>query len=100
MVLAYYNKRGLLLGYRGAAKKKYSVRKKRLCDLQQARQQAESANKAKSQFIAMMSHRNKNAIKCMVGLMDLLSSSGLENEATTMVRANGAISAFTLNCYQ
>ncbi|SMY15513.1 PAS domain-containing hybrid sensor histidine kinase/response regulator [Photobacterium aquimaris] len=75
----YYNKRGLLLGYRGTAKN-ISIRKKRLFDLQQARQQAELANKAKSQFIAMMSHEIRTPLNAVLGLMDLLSSSGLENE--------------------
>ncbi|OBU12833.1 hybrid sensor histidine kinase/response regulator [Photobacterium aquimaris] len=75
----YYNKRGLLLGYRGTAKN-ISIRKKRLFDLQQARQQAESANKAKSQFIAMMSHEIRTPLNAVLGLMDLLSSSGLEDE--------------------
>ncbi len=75
----YYNKHGLLLGYRGTVKN-ITVRKKRLFDLQQARQQAESANKAKSQFIAMMSHEIRTPLNAVLGLMDLLSSSGLENE--------------------
>ena len=75
----YYNKYGLLLGYRGTVKN-ISVRKKRLFDLQQARKQAESANKAKSQFIAMMSHEIRTPLNAVLGLMDLLSSSGLENE--------------------
>ena len=75
----YYNKHGLLLGYRGTVKN-ISVRKKRLFDLQQARQQAETANKAKSQFIAMMSHEIRTPLNAVLGLMDLLSSSGLENE--------------------
>lgn len=75
----YYNKHGLLLGYRGTVKN-ISVRKKRLFDLQQARQQAEAANKAKSQFIAMMSHEIRTPLNAVLGLMDMLSSSGLENE--------------------
>ena len=75
----YYNKHGLLLGYRGTVKN-ISVRKKRLFDLQQARQQAESANKAKSQFIAMMSHEIRTPLNAVLGLMDMLSSSGLKHE--------------------
>lgn len=75
----YYNKHGLLLGYRGTVKN-ISVRKKRLFDLQQARQQAEAANKAKSQFIAMMSHEIRTPLNSVLGFMDMLSSSGLDNE--------------------
>ncbi|MGF1689840.1 ATP-binding protein [Photobacterium kagoshimensis] len=79
---AYFNKKGKLLGYRGTAKN-ITSRKQRLFELLEARKQAESANKAKSQFLAMMSHEIRTPLNGVLGLMDTLADSGLDNEQKT-----------------
>lgn len=75
----YFSKQGKLLGYRGTAKD-ITNRKKRIFELKEARKQAESANKAKSQFLAMMSHEIRTPLNAVLGFMDTLSESGLSNE--------------------
>ncbi|MGF1684837.1 ATP-binding protein [Photobacterium minamisatsumaniensis] len=80
----YFNKHGHLLGYRGTAKD-ISNRKKRLFELQEARKQAESANKAKSEFLAMMSHEIRTPLNAVLGLMDTLATSGLSLEQMSWV---------------
>ncbi|WP_036831025.1 PAS domain-containing hybrid sensor histidine kinase/response regulator [Photobacterium sanctipauli] len=80
----YFNKHGHLLGYRGTAKD-ITNRKQRLFELQEARKQAESANKAKSEFLAMMSHEIRTPLNAVLGLMDMLESSGLNAEQMSWV---------------
>ncbi len=75
----YFSKQGKLLGYRGTAKD-ITNRKKRLFELQEARKQAESANKAKSQFLAMMSHEIRTPLNAVLGFMDTLAESGLNHD--------------------
>jgi len=75
----YFSKQGKLLGYRGTAKD-ITNRKKRLFELQEARKQAESANKAKSQFLAMMSHEIRTPLNAVLGFMDTLAESGLNQD--------------------
>lgn len=75
----YFDKYGKLQGFRGTAKN-ITSRKKRLFDLQEAQKQAETANKAKSQFIAMMSHEIRTPLNAVLGLMESLSLSGLNNK--------------------
>ncbi|EOD80654.1 Signal transduction histidine kinase [Grimontia indica] len=80
----YYDKRGNCMGFRGTAKD-ITARKQRLHELQQARQQAESANAAKSQFLAMMSHEIRTPLNAVMGLLDTLQQSPLDDEQTVWV---------------
>ncbi len=80
----YYDKRGNCMGFRGTAKD-ITARKKRLQELQQARQQAESANAAKSQFLAMMSHEIRTPLNAVMGLLDMLQLSSLNEEQQTWI---------------
>lgn len=80
----YYDKRGNCMGFRGTAKD-ITVRKHRVHELQQARQQAESANAAKSQFLAMMSHEIRTPLNAVMGLLDALQQSLLDDEQVVWV---------------
>lgn len=80
----FFNKQGTFLGFRGTAKD-ITSRKQQIFELQQARQQAESANKAKSQFLAMMSHEIRTPLNAVLGLLDMLGSSGLDNKQMSWI---------------
>ncbi|UXI02741.1 PAS domain-containing hybrid sensor histidine kinase/response regulator [Photobacterium sp. TY1-4] len=80
----YFDKHGNLLGYRGTAKD-ITHRKNWIRQLQEAREQAESANKAKSQFLAMMSHEIRTPLNAVLGFMDSLADSGLDSQQAYLV---------------
>lgn len=81
----FYDKRSICLGYRGTAKN-ITARKRRLQELQLARKQAESANAAKSQFLAMMSHEIRTPLNAVMGLLDIMEQSPLNSEQNTWVQ--------------
>ncbi|WP_434360747.1 ATP-binding protein [Parasalinivibrio latis] len=81
----YYGRDGLLLGYRGTGKD-VTARKKHLDELQTARNQAEAANAAKSQFLAMISHEIRTPLNSVMGLIDTLNTSTLDNDQSEWVR--------------
>lgn len=80
----YFDKQGQLLGYRGTAKD-ITNRKKWIRQIQEAREQAESANQAKSQFLAMMSHEIRTPLNAVLGFMDTLADSGLDQKQSYLV---------------
>ncbi|MDD1780717.1 ATP-binding protein [Enterovibrio sp. ZSDZ35] len=81
----YYDNRGQCLGFRGTAKD-ITARKQRLQELQLARRQAESANAAKSQFLAMMSHEIRTPLNAVMGLLDALEQSPLQEDQITWIK--------------
>ncbi|WEM43908.1 ATP-binding protein [Photobacterium sp. DA100] len=80
----YFNKQGQLLGYRGTAKD-ITSRKQQIEEIKQARRQAEDANKAKSEFLAMMSHEIRTPLNAVLGLLDMLSGSGLDHKQQSWI---------------
>ncbi len=81
----FYDKKCLFLGFRGTAKD-ITFSKKRLQELQDARKQAELANASKSRFLAMMSHEIRTPLSGVMGLLDIISSSPLNQEQKMWVQ--------------
>jgi PAS domain S-box-containing protein len=62
------------------------VRQRAEEDLQRAKASAESANRAKSEFLTTMSHEMRTPMNAILGMADLLSESSLRDEQRDYVR--------------
>lgn len=68
---------GAFTGYRGTARE-IGNQIRREQELARARDEAESANRAKSQFLAMMTHEIRSPMNAVLGMLDLLQHGELE----------------------
>ncbi|WP_165381457.1 MULTISPECIES: response regulator [unclassified Pseudoalteromonas] len=74
-----FDSSGKFRGYLGIAKD-ITVSKDREQDLQQAKEKAEEASLAKSQFLTVMSHEIRTPMNAIVGMLELLADSELSDK--------------------
>jgi signal transduction histidine kinase/CheY-like chemotaxis protein len=75
-----------MLGHIGAQLGQVVIRQRAEEDLQHAKASAESANRAKSEFLTTMSHEMRTPMNAILGMADLLSESPLRAEQRDYVR--------------
>jgi len=76
---------GLFIGYRGTARD-ISNQIRREEELARARDEAEAANRAKSQFLAMMTHEIRSPMNAVLGMLDLVQHAELAPEQQSLLR--------------
>ena len=75
-----------MLGHLGSQLGQVILRQRAEEDLQRAKASAESANRAKSEFLTTMSHEMRTPMNAILGMADLLSESSLGEEQRDYVR--------------
>jgi PAS domain S-box-containing protein len=75
-----------ILGHIGSQLGQVIVRQRAEQDLQGAKAAAESANRAKSEFLTTMSHEMRTPMNAILGMADLLSETPLREEQRDYVR--------------
>jgi PAS domain S-box-containing protein len=75
-----------MLGHIGSQLGQVIIRQRAEADLQRAKASAESANRAKSEFLTTMSHEMRTPMNAILGMADLLFESPLRAEQQDYVR--------------
>jgi PAS domain S-box-containing protein len=75
-----------MLGHLGSQLGQVIIRQRADEDLQRAKGSAESANRAKSEFLTTMSHEMRTPMNAILGMADLLAESSLGEEQRGYVR--------------
>ena len=73
-----------MMGHIGSQLGQVIIRQRAEEDLQRAKASAESANRAKSEFLTTMSHEMRTPMNAILGMADLLSESSLATSSRTM----------------
>ncbi|MFM4648311.1 PAS domain-containing hybrid sensor histidine kinase/response regulator [Aeromonas bivalvium] len=79
-----FDRQGHFCGYSGTARD-IGRQIRREQELAQARDQAEAANRAKSQFLAMMTHEIRSPMNAVMGMLDLLQHEGMAPAQQTLL---------------
>lgn len=98
--IPFYGEQQTILGIIGIYTD-ITLRKKEEYQLQHAKEQAESANKARSEFIANMSHDIRTPLSGVIGLSEILEHSlqnQIHKEQAHMLRESGEVLLNMLNC--
>jgi PAS domain S-box-containing protein len=75
-----------IMGHIGSQLAQVVIRQRAEEDLRRAKASAESANRAKSEFLTTMSHEMRTPMNVILGMADLLSESSLHEEQRDYVR--------------
>jgi PAS domain S-box-containing protein len=75
-----------VMGHIGSQLGQVIIRQRAEEDLQRAKASAESANRAKSEFLTTMSHEMRTPMNAILGMADLLSGSSLGEEQRGYIR--------------
>ena len=75
-----------MLGHLGSQLGQVILRQRADQDLKRAKESAESASRAKSEFLTTMSHEMRTPMNAILGMADLLSESSLHDEQRDFVR--------------
>ncbi|WP_167576732.1 hybrid sensor histidine kinase/response regulator [Aeromonas taiwanensis] len=79
-----HDPQGAFIGYRGTARE-IGNQIRREQELARARDEAETANRAKSQFLAMMTHEIRSPMNAVLGMLDLLQHGRLDAPQQTLI---------------
>jgi signal transduction histidine kinase/ActR/RegA family two-component response regulator len=92
----YFDAMGHYAGYRGGARD-ITQEMRDQAALKQAKEDAERAYQAKSEFLATMSHEIRTPMNAIVGMIDLLSDAPLENQSRGLLDNAKQASGLLLN---
>ncbi|MGN1393795.1 MAG: ATP-binding protein [Succinivibrionaceae bacterium] len=81
----FYSKNGEYLGYRGTS---YNITKEHQqnLEIEKAMNDAEIANRSKTEYLAVMSHEIKTPLQAILGMLDLLEQTNIDDTQRTYIK--------------